>query len=614
MDRRNFLAASLATVANTVANPNFATSQVSDGDLTNRIIDAHCHIFNATDLPIVGFLDKVVIPNYPEVRAKIKDYNNAVIFYLRFLSDWLQDKGRTANSETRLLREILAGTTPKPSPTQIAEREISSLELLIIKLQNLRAPLPNTPTRERWLADFAPTVLIGLMHREAFPDSFRVKGYSTKALNDNSDDAFTRQVWQPPHTVAEYLYKFGTGPITFYTKWALQCTRNRFELADQLYQINRRRSLHVTPAIVDFSKWLDVDDPTPITDQIDVMALISQQKQPNNGLHIHGFVAFDPLRQAIHEKLKKPDEQSPLAIAQRAVEEKGFIGIKLYPPMGFRATDNALLENAFPCSVRFGRGSPGVGAACAGRTNNEEGLGNEPGKALDDVLMKLFAWCATNNVPILSHTRNSFGTYGPAEGYAKRASPEYWEKALRSFPNLRVNMAHFGNFDNAFDGTEVRMDWIDKTLEYLIGNIWKRAPESYVYADISYFSSILDAASCKNDAKCKREQIKLLMIKFRSDYPMGADRLIFGTDWIMTGLEPDFPSLDAKKQYPDIVTDFLYHDVGFGKQEIENIMFNNAVRFLGLGKNDRLSGARGRLEKFYSDAHLDPSWMNAFDA
>ena len=95
---------------------------------------------------------------------------------------------------------------------------------------------------------------------------------------------------------------------------------------------------------------------------------------------------------------------------------------------------------------------------------------------------------------------------------------------------------------------------------------------------------------------------------------MGADRLMYGTDWIMTGLEPDFPSLNARKQYPEIVADFLYHDVGFVKKEVENIMFNNAVRFLGLGKNDRLSGTRGRLEKFYSDAHLDPSWMNTFDA
>src|SRR6516225_6038397 len=103
MDRRNFLAAGLATVVNAVANPKLAAGQVSDGDLIRKVIDAHCHIFNATDLPIVGFLDKAVIPNYMEVRAKIKDYNNAVVFYLRFLSGWLQDKGRTANSEMRLL-------------------------------------------------------------------------------------------------------------------------------------------------------------------------------------------------------------------------------------------------------------------------------------------------------------------------------------------------------------------------------------------------------------------------------------------------------------------------------------------------------------------------------
>jgi len=625
MRRRDFLAGGLATAAHAASKPSFAASQMNVSDLTRRVIDAHCHIFNANDLPIVGFLEKDVLPNRPQIKKQIADYDHSVNFFLSFLSDWLQDKASAADVEHALLVKILNGSATKPSREQIEDREIQLLTDLIDDLENMRVPVRNTPFREAWLASLAPGILVGLMHREAFPAIYTVKGYDLNALNDNSDNAFSRQNWQPTKFLAETLYNSGNGPITFYTKWALQCTRYRFELADELYLIHRKHAILVTPAMVDFSKWLDVDDPTPIADQIEVMSLISRQRQPSDGVHVHGFVAFDPLRQAIHEKLGEPAEQSPFALVQRAIEGekkivdgrdviemKGFIGVKLYPPMGFRATNNASAGDDFPCSVRFGSGSPGFDVHCPGRTNHSDALGNEPGKLFDNALMKLYAWCDSEAVPILAHTHKSNGVYGPAAGYATRASPKYWMTALQSFPHLRVNMAHFGNFDNAFDDNgKVHLDWMDKTWEGLIGNIWKGAPDSHVYADISYFSDILDIDACKEDAACRRAQIKSLMIQFRKQYPMSADRLIYGTDWIMVGLEAKFPSLNRRKLYPEIVADFLYSDVGYSDKEIENIMFNNAVRFLGLGRSDR---TRARLEKFYSDAQIDSSWMNTFDS
>ena len=62
-------------------------------------------------------------------------------------------------------------------------------------------------------------------------------------------------------------------------------------------------------------------------------------------------------------------------------------------------------------------------------------------------MMKLFEWCAANNVPIMAHTNNSNGA-GP--GYGTRANPKYWQPVLQKFPTLRVNFAHFGGFDEAF--------------------------------------------------------------------------------------------------------------------------------------------------------------------
>ena len=97
----------------------------------------------------------------------------------------------------------------------------------------------------------------------------------------------------------------------------------------------------VTPALVDFTKWLDASEtPMTISKQVALMSRLSRER-PAELPHIHGFVPFDPLRQAIHDKVGGPATNSPLAIVDKAVMQQGFVGVKLYPPMGFRAANNA---------------------------------------------------------------------------------------------------------------------------------------------------------------------------------------------------------------------------------------------------------------------------------
>jgi predicted TIM-barrel fold metal-dependent hydrolase len=195
----------------------------------------------------------------------------------------------------------------------------------------------------------------------------------------------------------------------------------------------------MTPALVDFSKWVEDDHNNPMSQQIAVMSRIARRK---NGPRIHGFVGFDPLRQAMYEKNHGPDAENSLKLAQRAIAEQGFIGIKLYPPMGFRPSDNAKLGKDFPCHVRFG--VPDEKGPCAANTPvGHDGIGSEPGALLDDVLMRLYAWCADNNVPIMAHTANSNGT---SPDYDMRADPKFWKPVLAAFPKLPLNLAHFGNF------------------------------------------------------------------------------------------------------------------------------------------------------------------------
>src|SRR5215471_9558541 len=146
-----------------------------------------------------------------------------------------------------------------------------------------------------------------------------------------------------------------------YIRWALLYTRNRYELAEELDQLHgkvrqKSRVALMTPAIVDFSKWLEDEDQLSLEDQVDVMARIARRK---DGPRVHGFVGFDPLRKALYDDHKrKPGDRDPLAIVRSAIEVNqiphsrstigGFVGVKLYPPMGFRAIGNAgLPDDAF---------------------------------------------------------------------------------------------------------------------------------------------------------------------------------------------------------------------------------------------------------------------------
>ena len=105
-----------------------------------------------------------------------------------------------------------------------------------------------------------------------------------------------------------------------------------------------------------------------------------------------------------------------------AVERAGFIGVKLYPPVGFLPLGNAGFS---PDAAR--------------------------GQALDQALRALYATCEAEEIPITAHASpgNEF-----ALGYGQLAAPERWAPVLREFPNLRLNFGHFGHETGVGSGAQ----------------------------------------------------------------------------------------------------------------------------------------------------------------
>ena len=80
MRRRDFVAGGIALAAGKAALPAPSLAQPAPPRI-DRIIDAHCHVFNAADLPIEGFARKVMVPRSAQTSdlvARFVDYPGAL--------------------------------------------------------------------------------------------------------------------------------------------------------------------------------------------------------------------------------------------------------------------------------------------------------------------------------------------------------------------------------------------------------------------------------------------------------------------------------------------------------------------------------------------------------
>jgi len=534
-----------------------------------RLIDAHCHLFNARDIPIEGFTKKVLIPAYKQLGSLFERYPQAFTVMIHALATIMQEQAPLPAAEIKLIDALDAGSARLPTAAERRALDIANIEKVLRKIWS-KDILRELSVRNARAADVGIIELQKLILSEVYPGIF--------SSTSRADEIAALIESQNLPDVARHLYDSGSErTIGRNVQWALLFTRHRLELTEDLRRLHRNRAALVTPALVDFSMWVEDSAHAPMQEQVDAVTRVSLRR---NAQRSHGFVGFDPLRQALHGRSGGPPAAEPLAIVRRAVERGGFIGVKLYPPMGFRPIDNAGIGTDFPDHVK-------------------QQLGDQPGEALDRALAHLYAWCAEKNVPIMAHAVAS-NEAGP--GYGLRANPKFWAQVLEKYPTLRLNMAHFGGF--RLIGQPPRRD---ATWEWTIGRMFARSPQSYAFADLSYFSELL------GDTGDKRKELLANLAAFRRAFPHSADHLMFGSDWTMVGREAGFQPKRPNVSYVDLVGEFL-GAAGYGDADIDKIMFGNAVRFLGLAPADRQNGTRGRLEAFYASHGQNADWMKVFDA
>jgi len=605
MRRREFVAGGIALAAGKAALPASAWVQPV-APRVDRIIDAHCHVFNAADLPIEGFAKKIVVPRSAqtsELVARFADYPGALEALVHAIVVQVKRAAPDMQTEIDTINEFERDPQRKPTRAWRQDqdrRHLRSAFRLIWFNWDIFSDRPLSLTEGIALEVAIEQIKLFLyqqIHGEfGKPDLTAEDREVLGGLTPFQVDAMADELYSRDDLLGRYI------------RWALLYTRHRYELAEELDQLHgkvgqKSRIVLMTPAIVDFSKWLEDEDQLSIEEQVDVMTRVACRR---DGPRVHGFVGFDPLRQALYDyHRRKAGDKDPMAVVRRAIEVHqirvgnstkttgGFVGVKLYPPMGFQAIGNKHLpDDRFdePAYLR----SP------------DTGLGPQIGSKLDAALSKLYSWCSANNAPIMAHTSHSFG---PNSDYEDRADPTFWANVLKqdAFPRLRINLAHFGHFNKAVQYARP-VNYVDKCWEWTIGKIITGSTEAYAYADISSLGEILKTGPSRRIVEC--------MKAFKEHFPNSHERLLYGTDWSMIAQEERFPRLFSSKPFPDVMIFFL-RAVGYNDTQIEGIMFRNAARFLGLSKGEHEkfgeNSTRARLEKFYTAHNLSTDWMSVFD-
>ena len=467
--------------------------------MENPIIDIHCHTFNGDDIALQGFFRRIVLDDGGT---------------LSWLAErWVQHNAPGYQKEVAVLDHLL-GISGPDSAVSAAEIEAA---LQPVDLE----------------AEFSEFVME--LSRED-PALFAATQEAAGA---------------PLATGAETAELFGIGDRLDFVKLLGE---SRLGLTRRLIADNSPATVF-TPMMVDLDHWLTKygrPAQTTVAEQVELQSKIARVgmlgKIPDHpNARVHPFFGFDPRRVYEDSGRSKPWDLSQL---HAAVTEDGFVGVKLYPPMGWRPSHNFTTEDI--------------------RSQAEAA-------AYDEILTEFFGWCQDNQVPVTPHSNRSMGT---ESAYDEFSSPSEWNRVLERFPELRLNLGHFGGF-----GAPTSNPW-----PYYFAELTDRFDNVYV-----------DVGNQRPHEATHLQHYLARLDQLQNVFPQLTNRVMLGTDWYMDVQEP---------HHEEYVTNYLKaYGTKFGTEAAERFHGGNARDFLGF--KDPTNPNNQRLRAFYA-THApgqEPEWL-----
>lgn len=592
IDRRTFIGSSAASLGflglGGCSSTASSVPPVNMDTILNRpIVDAHAHVFNAKDLPGFQFIAQVYVE--PALGA----LSFPALLLLMAMAYQVEN---AAPDDVKEIDALRGPGEPRPTTEDLVTRSLLTLEQGSLPVRTTNAPTPSprlsapaaaaplairndrpeTPTADVQRAAFAafvgragasPPAPSALPAAAAVDRVARARQIAARLLAAPASKAAAAApaARAAPEAPAEYE---PPGELQQLLNWFQEFAQYRAQRIDAWEKaVGGTGNRFCIPALVDYGFSLrDIDETdVPLANQVRVMGKLSRSQK--RGRLVHGYVAFNPLRYA----LRGP---GALDLVKEAIEEHGFLGAKLYPPMGFRASGN---EGATPNLDDL--------LNYLGRPYTSDRVGFT--RRVDEGLGLLFDYCAANGVPIMVHTGSTNLAYYT---YYDRPNPAYWREVLQRRPTLRVNFGHFG-------GAWKRSD-VDGQRDYAWAREIIRLFADYpnTYGDFADYDGVIetgspDIADLATFLKTLSPAQKELMRK----------RLLFGTDWEMLGRSPNYQIFASKMLY------FMVDTLG---GSVDDYAARNALRFAGL--DDDNSFTTRRLVKFHQSGSVNGPTVDDF--
>ena len=261
--------------------------------------------------------------------------------------------------------------------------------------------------------------------------------------------------------------------------------------------------------MMDMEKAYNTKPVVPFSDQISRMTKLDRRF---DGKFLH-FVAFDPFRR---------EDSLPSVI--RGLNA-GAIGVKFYPPSGYRASNNDIPNK--PSHFK-----PGSRRRWVSRYNNLKDA------ELDELNEKLFAYCEDNDIPIFTHC-TPLG-FQADKGYGAMADPQYWAPVLDKYKKLRLCFGHSGGHAYWFPSQDpTDAEKAEAEFGRLVVKLCLDHPN--VYCEVAYLEQILTP---QGQELFKGKLASIINEKSTKGNWRFGDKIMYGSDWHMIHKEKDH------EQYP----------------------------------------------------------------
>lgn len=520
------------------------------------VFDVHAHLFNATDIPVKEFLKKSVAHSQPAPYA----------LAIRLLADFIErdtqslapscgeemtklaylldhSKGFSKSSDEQDLRNKIdtdiSDYTDKFAESLIRSLPGSEFGAALDRLdQEFEAAQYNKDSRTPPPTSVAPLSrnperIREILNQAASPHSFKQqKGADSGGESESLGILRLYRCLQSPrhHNLRVFQKAYSEDNGTFNVDVCFA-------------------------ALVDFDHWLGCPETaSSLYDQV----LLHEQLAVLSGGYVLPLVPYNPLTD-----LRQNNKSFNLV--RQAIEERGFVGVKLYPPMGYLPLNNSKRLPSELANIGLSRGDA---------------------ENLDIRLKELYQWCTSVGVPVMAHTGHTMGQDTAYDGMSR---PDLWREVQRAYPGFRFNAGHFGGHHQTTGQRPV--NWPEE-----FASLMNDKEGLNFNADLGHLEELVG---------CTSEEAKR-MLRLLQDKPERLKHLMYGSDWHMLSQVSNW------ENYAPEMNAFLACLGGPNLNVVQrHVFYENAARCFGLRDKEP---NRKRLMRFYAKWKMaTPSWLEVLD-